>query len=93
MQLKGAFAKNYNKASDREKAYTDFIQYSELNLTWFAYNFVVCFMPLACMFLQNSDLEYANATASYKPIIITLIVANLLKFVGKLNIYKLKEEE
>mmetsp|Transcript_14310 Transcript_14310/g.18040 ORF Transcript_14310/g.18040 Transcript_14310/m.18040 type:complete len:93 (+) Transcript_14310:372-650(+) len=37
--------------TDRQKVMTDYIYYSRHNITWFALNFTLCFMPVICMLL------------------------------------------
>ena len=41
--------------SDRKKAIQDFIGYADINLTWFAFNFVLCSMPALCIFWLNTE--------------------------------------
>lgn len=39
--------------ADMYKALTDFISYSSINLTWFAFNFVCVTMPPLCIYMLN----------------------------------------
>jgi len=44
------------QVSDMKKALSDFIYYSANNLTWFAFNFVLCTMPAICICIDNPIL-------------------------------------
>ena len=77
--------------SDMAKAVNDFIEYAELNLTWFAFNIVLIFMPVMCIMVQNPMLVKAGEDASYLPIMLTLMSVNILVFLFKMRIYKIEE--
>jgi len=72
---------------------TDFITYASINLTWFAFNFVLCCLPLLCIFLQSDteNLIFENKTASYAPIVYTLLGMHVVHFACKLKIYKIEK--
>lgn len=72
---------------------TDFITYASINLTWFAFNFVLCALPLVCILLQSdsANLIFEGKTASYAPIVYTLFGMHLLHFVCKMKIYKIEK--
>ena len=38
------------QVSDFKKAVLDMINYASINLTWFSLNFVLCTMPLICIY-------------------------------------------
>ena len=74
--------------SDMKKALTDFISYSSNNLTWFAFNFVLCTMPPICLVLDDPDLWKHKIDDSYKKITYTLWAMHVLAFVCQFFIYK-----
>ena len=43
--------------SDMEKTIKDFIVYAQSNLVWFAFNFVLVFMPVICIAILNPIAE------------------------------------
>ena len=87
MMLRGVCEKATPK-SDMTKALNDFIGYASLNLTWFAFNFVLCFMPPVCIWMiQGPGLEFPNKTESYLPLMYTLWAMHCIAFVCKLRIY------
>ena len=51
--LSSAWFGNPRDASDSNKLITDFIEYSENNLTWFAFNFVLCLLPPICLYVVS----------------------------------------
>lgn len=56
--LVGTWCRKIDEQSDMGKALNDFIEYANINLTWFAFNVVLCMMPPALIFaLQNPNLE------------------------------------
>ena len=84
----GAWCKSAYEKSDMYKATTDFIEYANINLTWFAFNIVVCLMPPVCMFALQSDyLEIADQDGSYVRIMYTLWGMHTVHFLSMLRIY------
>ena len=45
------FCSHAGTVADMSRAMIDFISYSSINLTWFAFNFVLCTLPPICIFL------------------------------------------
>ena len=71
-----------------EKALNDFIEYSNLNLTWFAFNFVLICMPPICIFaLQDDVLEIKGATGNYAPLVYILWFVHIIQKFSNLRIY------
>ena len=63
------------------KTIQDFLVYAEGNLAWFAFNFVLVTMPIACMSMLNQkseNLDIPGATGSYQALLICVCVANFL---------------
>ena len=48
--VEGICFKKDQAQSDMRKTFTDFLTYADANLIWFAFNFILVFMPLVCMF-------------------------------------------
>ena len=77
-----------NEPSDMNKAVTDFIVYANINLTWFAFNFVLVTLPAICIFFFNSDfLVMDDRQESYLGIIYTLWSMHMVAFLMKARIY------
>jgi len=76
------------EVSDMKKALTDFITYSSNNLTWFAFNFVLCTMPIVCIIIDNDSLYTPCGTQSYFPILYTLWGMHVVAFMCQITIYK-----
>jgi hypothetical protein len=74
--------------SDMYKTLTDFISYANINLTWFALNFVICMMPPLCIYgIGQYGLQREEATGSYLPIMYVLWVTHCVSFAAQLRIY------
>lgn len=74
--------------SDMYKALTDFISYANINLTWFALNFVICIMPCLCIYgLGQFGPIREHATGSYTPIMYVLWATHCVSFASQLRIY------
>jgi hypothetical protein len=84
--LKGVCAKA-DRDSDMSKAMHDFIEYAAINLTWFAFNFVLCVLPPLCMLVQSNDLEIKGKTQSYAILLYILWGMNCLHFMFTIRIY------
>ena len=71
------------------KALHDFISYAAINLTWFAFNFVLCVVPPLCIWFQNPDLHFNSTTNSQSYEIIMYIIwgMNCLHFMFTIRIY------
>ena len=84
-----------NVISDMNKALKDFIDYASINLTWFAFNFVICLLPLICIGLQDEQpsLILEGKTGSFAPLVYTLIGMHVIHFASKLRIYEEREEK
>ena len=70
-----------------KKALTDFIMYSSINLTWFAFNFLLITMPAFSMWMSSPELELKGVTKSYMPIVLTLNISHVIAFAVKVFIY------
>ena len=76
------------------KAVTDFIVYANINLTWFAFNFVLVTLPAICIFVYDSDfLVMDDRKESYIGIIYTLWITHMVAFLMKMRIYYPKQKE
>ena len=78
------------------KAVTDFIVYANINLTWFAFNFVLITLPPLCLYAYNFDgLGKFNMRSSYEGIMYTLWIMHMITFAMKARIYypKLRDED
>lgn len=74
--------------SDMYKALTDFISYANINLTWFAFNFVICLMPGLCIYgLGQFAPIRQNATGSFTTIMYVLWATHCVSFAAQLRIY------
>lgn len=63
------------------KALNDYIKYSSINLTWFAFQIVLCLMPVFIIFFFPSDpVDDTAESTSYKPIMYTLWGIHILHF-------------
>ena len=71
------------------KAFTDFITYAHANLVWFAFNFVLCVMPILVIFALNAYSENLDrdGSMSYLPLVIILGCTNLIQFMLRPAIY------
>lgn len=49
--LVGSWCKPADEVSDMSKALNDFIEYANINLTWFAFNIVLICLPPICMLI------------------------------------------
>ena len=82
-----------DEKSDMEKALNDFIEYSNLNLTWFAFNFVlICMPPIVIFGLQDELLEIKGATGNYAPLVWILWVVHIIQKFSNLRIYQIQEQ-
>ena len=76
------------------KAVTDFIVYANINLTWFAFNFVLVTLPPVCIYVYDSDfLVMDDRKESYLGIIYTLWITHMVAFLMKMRIYYPKQKE
>ena len=74
--------------SDMYKALTDFIAYADINLTWFALNFVICIMPAVAIYgLGDFAPIVADAQGSYTPVMLTMWATHIISFAVQLRIY------
>ena len=79
-----------NEQSDMEKALNDFIEYSNLNLTWFAFNFVlICLPPIVLFILDDDSLQIQGATGNYAPIVYILWAMHCVQIFTNMRIYKI----
>jgi len=69
------------------KALHDFISYAAINLTWFAFNFVLCVLPPLCIGFSNPDLQFETHNQSYDTIMYILWGMNCIHFMFTLRIY------
>ena len=77
-----------NEPSDMNKAVTDFIVYAKINLTWFAFNFVMVTLPPICIFTYNTDhLIIHDRNESYIGIVYALWIMHIITFGMKMRIY------
>ena len=70
-----------SEESDMRKTITDFIEYQRDNLIWFAFNLVMIFMPLICIFILNpraENLDIEGAEMSYISLLSVCCFANLM---------------
>ena len=82
-----------DEKSDMEKALNDFIEYSSLNLTWFAFNFVLICLPPICIFvLQDEDTEVPGATGNYAPLVYILWMVHCIQIFLNLRIYQIEQQ-
>mmetsp|Transcript_6940 Transcript_6940/g.9635 ORF Transcript_6940/g.9635 Transcript_6940/m.9635 type:complete len:301 (+) Transcript_6940:496-1398(+) len=82
------------ETADMKKALTDYVQYSMLNLTWFAINFVTCAMPPVCIWLNSDEaLDRAGYDQSFQPVIYTLWAMHLIAFLAQVFIYDTVEKK
>ena len=89
----GVCRKRTNEKSDLSKALKDFIDYAELNLTWFSFNFVLCMMPPFCMYILDSNsLRIEGRDSSFVPIMYTLWGMHSIHFALLPRIYTFKDE-
>ena len=73
------------------KTITDFIRYADHNMTWFALNIVLIFMPIACMSFLNKKaqgLDRPGSDMSYSILLICVCIANCIQFALRPRIYK-----
>ena len=73
------------------KALNDFISYSSINLTWFAFNFVLCTLPPICIYVLSSDtpdLVKQGSQQSYSTIMYILWGTHIFFFIFALRIYE-----
>ena len=78
-----------NEPSDMNKAVTDFIVYADINLTWFAFNFVQVTLPPLCLYAYSHDgLGDFKPLESYETIMYTLWITHMICFATKARIYK-----
>lgn len=76
--------------SDMAKALNDFIGYASINLTWFAFNWVLCLMPPICIYMINGPhLVFSDRTESYLPLMYTMWAMHCIAFLVKLRVYKI----
>ena len=81
-----------NLPSDMNKAVTDFIVYADINLTWFAFNFVQITLPPLCLYAYNFDAPGDfNLRESYEGIMYTLWITHMICFAMKTRIYKVDD--
>ena len=91
-QCVGSWFKQGDEQSDMVKALNDFIEYAAINLTWFAFNIVLCILPPLCIyFLQNPKLVKDDATGSYSTIMYVLWGMHIIHFVAQMRIYEIKK--
>ena len=80
--------------SDIKKLITDFIRYSEVNLTWFNMNFILTFTPLIIVFYiapiyehEMIDEDAVYKGLAYKWIIGLQWLCHVIQFATKTGIY------
>ena len=76
-----------NEPSDMNKAVTDFIVYANINLTWYAFNFVLISLPPICLYGYNFDGLGNFDFESYEGIMYALWFMHLITFAVKPRIY------
>lgn len=88
--MNGVCVGRESEVSDMRKTITDFIEYAKDNLIWFAFNLVMIFMPLICIFILNpnaENLDIADAEMSYTSLLVVCCIANLVQFALRPRIY------
>ena len=104
----GMCFRSAEERSDMYKALNDFIEYAAINLTWFAFNFVLVTMPPIVIFwLQDeksnvgmaggdetiTDEDGEEEKGSFVPIMYTLWAMHILHFMFQLRIYMAVEKD
>lgn len=80
--------------SDMYKALTDFIAYADINLTWFALNFVICTMPAVAIYgLGDFAPIVDDAQGSYIPVMLTMWATHIISFAAQLRIYDVDQKD
>lgn len=75
------------------KMISDFIEYAYSNLIWFAFNFVLVFMPLVAMFVihtESKELNREDNDMSYGVLLYVVSGVNFVQFVLRPAIYEEK---
>ena len=87
--LRSTCCETGEEKSDMYKALTDFINYSAINLTWFAINFVMVTMPLVSIVLLQGDyMVNPEASGSYESLVWILWGMHVVAFLFKMRIYE-----
>lgn len=79
--VNGICCKKTDSKSDMNKAISDFITYAYSNLIWFAFNFVLVFMPVVTILVINPKseaLDRQEAKISYVILLGIVTGVNLL---------------
>lgn len=82
--VEGICLKKSSHQSDMNKTISDFLDYAQTNLVWFALNTVLIFMPLICMLILNpksENFDIKGADMSYTYLLATVCGSNLIQFV------------
>ena len=91
-QLKSTF---YNAPhSDITKSAKDFISYASINLTWYAFNFVLIFLPTYLIIFSDKTQEGVNMhdrDGSYQNLMYWILGIHVFQFLFNSKIYVLKE--
>ena len=79
--------------SDLNKQILDFIDYAEINLTWFGFNFIKIFVPIYLLFLIDEtaspmiESRVKSGNISYKWLMYGCLVINVFQFLVTSRIY------
>ena len=83
--------------SDINKQTQDFLTYEKLNLTWFAFNFVLIVLPPFLMFTVDHELDGNNLNGkdeSFEFIMYIIWIMHIVQFLANTEmIVKVKEDE
>lgn len=91
--VEGICFKKDQAQSDMRKTFTDFLTYANENLIWFAFNFILVFMPLICMFMlqpKTAGLDLLGQQ-SYTGLLVTVCAANLLQFILRPRLFSYRK--
>ena len=80
--------------SDITKSVKDFISYANINLTWYAFNFVLILLPTFLIFKIDHDakgISIERHDESYSNLMHWILGIHIFQFLFNSKIYKLKE--
>ena len=77
--------------SDITKSVKDFITYASINLTWYAFNFVLILLPPILIFLMDTDhegIKLDGRDESYRKLMFWIWGIHIFQFIFNSKIYK-----
>ena len=80
--------------SDITKSVKDFISYASINLTWYAFNFVLILLPAFLIFMMDhgaKGISIERNDESYSNLMNWILGIHIFQFLFNSKIYKLKE--